>query len=440
MGTINFLKASYNVNLMREETRKLTVDQLNELIEKITGNVVSKHSDIIKQIKDSHIKKEVLRSKIIDIIDEENILMEGISREDIIKRVVDEVFGYSILQKYIDDPEVNDIMVNDFDVIYIRKNQTDIRVDDKFRDRNAYKQFLYKVSAFCGEKLNDSSPQVDGTDNNYGVRINITISPVNTYSPSLVIRKGRKHFPMEHILEQGNISKEMYDTFHLMSLVGSRVIFGGQLESGKTTFLNSYLNYILKRTVIMEDTPELKTTNPNTIYQRTTKSTTEEGLNITLADLVRNFRRTNAQHPVVGEVRGPEAVELLDIFNTGFNCGASSIHANSAQDVVNQLIFQIKASGKLGTERKEIEEYIGRTIDMIVYMEKRKVVEMVEIYYDYEKEKLVYHPIHKFVIEGEDANNLFGHFENKLNSYSFKMKDRIRRTGLVSQVPEEMMK
>lgn len=440
MGTINFLKASYNVNLINKETQKLNVEQINELIEMLTEKVVSKHSDIIKQIKESKVKKEVLSSKIIDIIDEENILIEGITREEVIKRVIDEIFGYSILQKYIDDPEVNDIMVNDYDVIYIRKNQTDIRVKEKFRNREVYKQFLYKVAAFCGQKLNESSPQIDGNDESQGLRINITISPINTYAPSLVIRKRHKHFPLEYILKQGNISKEMYDTFHIMAKAGVRVMFAGQLESGKTTLLNSYLNLITKRTVIMEDTPELKTTNPNTIYQRTIKSSTEEGINVTLADLVRNFRRTNAQMPVVGEVRGPEAVELLDLFNTGFICGASSIHANSARDVVNKLIFHIKSSGKIGTNRKELEEYIGSTIDMIVYMEKRKVIEMVEIYYDYEKEKLIYHPLHRFVIEKEDSNNLIGYFENCINPYSEKMKDRIRRAGLVNEVPEHMMR
>jgi pilus assembly protein CpaF len=161
---------------------------------------------------------------------------------------------------------------------------------------------------------------------------------------------------------------------------------------------------------------------------------------VTLADLVKNFRRTNGLMPVVGEVRGPEAVELLDLFNTGFVFGASSIHANSARDVVNQLIFQIKASGKLGVDRKELEEYIGRTIDMIVYMEKRKIVEMVEIYYDYEAEKLVFHPLHKFVIKKETKNGIEGHFVNNINPFSEKMKDRIRRASLVHEVPEIMMK
>lgn len=441
MGTINFLEQAYKMNLVRNKmVEKLNVDQLNELIDTITNEVVNKHSDIIKKIKDKTVKQNVLEAKIIEIIDKQNVLIEGITREELIKRVMDEVFGYSILQKYIEDPEVNDIMVNDYNVIYIRKHLTDIRIEESFRNRNHYMHFLYKVCAFIGEKLNESSPQVDGNDNNYGLRINITITPMNTYTPSLVIRKRHKHFPMEHLLNQGNMSKEMYDTFHVMAEVGSRVMFAGQLESGKTTLMNSYLNLITRRTVIMEDTPELLTTNPNTIYQKTIKSTTDESLEVTLADLVKNFRRTNGMMPVVGEVRGPEAVELLDIFNTGFIFGASSIHANSARDVVNQLIFQIKASGKLGVDRKELEEYIGRTIDMIVYMEKRKVVEMTEIYYDYDKAELVFHPLHKFVIEGETQNTIEGHFKNSLNPYSTKMKDRIRRAGMTDKIPPHMMK
>lgn len=441
MGSVNFLEQAYKMNLIQNRiVQKLNIEQINELIDATTNEVVTKHSDIVKQIKDKAVKKNVLESKIIEIIDSKNILIEGISREELIKRVMDEVFGYSILQKYIEDPEVNDIMVNDYDVIYIRKNLTDIRVNEKFRDREHYKQFLFKVCAFIGEKLNESSPQVDGTDNNLGLRINITASPINTYAPSLVIRKRHKHFPMEYLLQQGNMSKEMYDTFHILAKAGCRIMFAGQMESGKTTLLNSYLNLIDRRTIIMEDTPELLTTNPNTVYQRTVKADSEDAVEVTLADLVRNFRRTNGLMPVVGEVRGPEAVELLDLFNTGFTWGASSIHANSVRDAVNQLIFQIKASGKLGVDRKELEEYIGRTLDVIVYMEKRKVVEIDEIYYDYEKEKLVFHPLHRFVIEKETKDEIQGRFVNNINPFSQKMKDRIRRAGIVDEVPETMMR
>jgi len=441
MGTVNFLEQTYKMNLLQNKMiQKLNIEQLNELIDTTTNEVVSQHSDIIKQIKDKTVKKNVLESKIIEIIDKKNILVEGITREELMKKVMDEVFGYSILQKYIEDPEVNDIMVNDYDVIYIRKNLTDIRVEEKFRNREHYMQFLYKICAFVGEKLNESSPQVDGNDNNYDLRINIAISPINTYTPSLIIRKRHKHFPMEYILNQGNMSKAMYDTFHIIAKAGCRIMFAGQLESGKTTLMNSYLNLIDRRMVIMEDTPELMTTNPNTIYQKTVKSSSDEAVEVTLADLVKNFRRTNGMMPVVGEVRGPEAVELLDLFNTGFIFGASSIHANSAIDVIHQLIFQIKASGKLGVDRKELEEYIGRTIDMIVYMEKRKIVEMAEVYYDYNKGKLVLCPLHKFVIESENTNDIEGHFEDNINPFSTKMKDRIRRAGLTSKVPKEMLK
>ena len=178
MGTVNFLEQAYKMNLLQNKIiQKLNIDQLNELVDTVTNEVVSQHSDIIKQIKDKTVKRNVLEAKIIDIIDKKNILIEGITREELMKKLWMKFSGYSILQKYIEDPEVNDIMVNDFDVIYIRKNLTDIRVEEKFRSREHYMQFLYKICAFVGKKLNESSPQVDGNDNNYGLRINITISP-----------------------------------------------------------------------------------------------------------------------------------------------------------------------------------------------------------------------------------------------------------------------
>ena len=126
----------------------------------------------------------------------------------------------------------------------------------------------------------------------------------------------------------------------------------------------------------MEDTAELNLTCKNTVYMKTVKGKGNEEVKYSLSDLVRNFKRTNGTFPVVSEVRGQEAVELLDVFNSGFTKGCTSIHANSAIDTIRQLVFQIKASNKLGTERKEIEEYLSRTIDIIIYVEKRKRLDL----------------------------------------------------------------
>ena len=143
--------------------------------------------------------------------------------------------------------------------------------------------------------------------------------------------------------------------------------------------------------------------------------------------------------PVVSEVRGEEAVELLDIFNAGFIRGCTSIHANSAEETIRQLIFQIKASGKLGTDRKELEEYLSRTIDVIIYLEKRRIVSISEIDYDYEKEKIIVNDIHKFEIQKETKDKIEGQYKTCINPMSKKMIDRIRRVGLIEEIPKKLM-
>ena len=439
MGSINFLEQAFSFNSSKMNIESdVQVDKLNDIIVEITNEIVSKHGKIVREIKSKNAKKTSLESKIIEIMDEKQIYIPNMTRDDFIKRIMDEVFGYSILQKYIEDPEVNDIMVNDYNKIFIRKHLTDYQVPEVFYSPEVYKQFLYKVCAFIGKKLNDSSPIVDGSDTNYNLRINITSQPINTYAPSLVIRKNHKNLDLSKVISIETYPQEVLDTIDLIAKAGCRVMFAGPLESGKTTAMNAYLNRIDKRIVVMEDTPEVHLDNPNTIYMQTVDGKGEDAVTVTLADLVRNFKRTNGNMPVVSEVRGIEAVELLDIFNAGFIFGATSIHANSPIDVIRQLVFQIKASDKLGTDRDELEEYIGRTIDIIIYMEKRKFINISEVYYDYDKKRIEIRDLHRYNIEREDKNNVYGKYEVCINPFSKKMLDRIRRAGLIEKVPSKM--
>lgn len=442
MASINFIDEIYNRKQQNNNTSELvTKYNVTTIVEDLHKELVQNFGEIITAIRDHKQEKEVMRLKISDFLEQKGVTVPDMTRDELIKKLMDEIFGYSIIQKYIEDPTVNDIMINAYDTIYIRRGFYDELVPEKFDNPMKYRQFLQRVSSFVGEKLNETSPQVDGTDKEYNLRINITAEPINTYNPSLVIRKTHGKISLDEIAKQGNISKAMYDTFKIFGKINVRIMFAGQLESGKTTFMNAYLDHIEnQRMVIMEDTPELRiTSNANVIYQKTMEGKSEEGQVITLADLVRNFRRTNGTMPVVGETRGVEAVELLNIFNTGFTAGASSIHANSARDVIRQLMFQIKSSGKLGVDRAELEEYIANSIDIIVYMEKRKVVEIVEVNYDEFNRRIVLTPIHTFYIEKEERNSLQGYFNDYVSPFGSVLVDRVRRAGLLDKVDPRLL-
>ena len=442
MASISFIDEIYNRKQQNNATTELvTKYNINTIVEDLHKALVNDFGEIIAAIREHKQDKEVMRLKISDYLEKNGVTVPDITRDDLIKKLMDEIFGYSILQKYIEDPEVNDIMVNAYDTIYIRRTFHDELVPERFENHQKYMQFLQRVSSFVGEKLNETSPQVDGTDKEFNLRINITSTPINTYNPSLVIRKTHGYISLDDIARQGNISKAMYDTFKIFGKINVRIMFAGQLESGKTTFMNAYLDHIEhQRMVIMEDTPELKiNSNSNVVYQKTLEAKSEEGMVVTLADLVRNFRRTNGTMPVVGETRGVEAVELLNIFNTGFVAGASSIHANSAKDVIRQLMFQIKSSGKLGVDRSELEEYIANSIDIIVYMEKRKVVEIVAVDYDEFNRRMVLTPIHTFHIERETRNVLEGEFNDYLNPFGQVLVDRVRRAGLINEIDKRLL-
>lgn len=441
MASINFLDLAYNYKkLNREIETTISTKSLGDEMISIIEEVNDKYREEISKVKSAELKTTVMEEKIISVIDKRGLIMEGYNRNTLIQSIMDELFGYSILQKYIEDPTVNDIMVNDYDKIFIRKGMTDFQVPEKFKDKEHYRTFLLKICAFIGEKLNISSPKVDGADKKYDLRIYISQEPINTYSPSLVIRKSHKNLDLSKIITPENYPDEVLKTIELMQEAGCRVIIAGPMESGKTTFMNAYLNGIKnERIIIMEDTPEVVLNdNNNVLYMKTVQDKNNESVQVTLADLVKSFKRSNGTMPVVSEVRSIESVELLDIYNSGFIKGCTSLHANSAKEVIRQLVFQIKASNKLGTDRRELEEYLSRTIDIIIYMEKRKIVTMSEIYFDEETEKIEVRDLHRYFIEEETKNEIIGHYETCVNPFSQKMLDRIRRAGLSHKVPEKL--
>lgn len=446
MGHINFLDEAYKYKSNKKSKENLILDEkmkakkINKIVYDIREDLIRNHSTIIKDVKAKTEKRSALEDKIIGIMDKMNLNLEGTTRQDLIKLIVDEVFGYSIIQKYIEDPTVNDIMINGYNNIYVRRHLTDEKVVETFESPEDYRNFIYKICALIGKKINDSSPLVDGYDKQFNLRINITTTPINVYEPSLVIRKSHKSLDSKKVLSPENLSPEIVDTLKLFAKAGTRIIFAGPMESGKTTLMNAYLNLIDdRRIVVMEDTPEIViNSNPNVIYQQTVDAQEEDAVNVSLADLVKNFKRTNGLMPVVGEVRSVEAVELLNIFNSGFLSGVTSIHANSPNDVVNQLIFLIKSSGKLGTDREELLRYIARTVDVVIYMEKRRIISMSEIVFNERIKDVQSIELHRFNVDFEDKNILHGNYETNVNPYSPKLLQRMKRAGLLENICDDM--
>ncbi|MFW6025077.1 MAG: ATPase, T2SS/T4P/T4SS family [Candidatus Woesearchaeota archaeon] len=428
MGNVNFLEQKYDIQSKIKNSSSFVIGHVNEAVETIVAKVVNEFSHTITQIKTKKEKQNILEPKIINIIDNHNIIVKGVDRKELIKRVMDEIFGYGVLQKYIEDPAVNDIFINDENTIYVRKGQNDYKVQDSFPSRDKLNQYLLKVASLIGQKLNETHPIVDGADERYNLRINISIPPANTYNGCLTIRKRAKYFPLEYFRDNNFISKEMYEFFKLAQKIDLRIVFTGQMGSGKTTLLNSFIQGLDYRKVILEDTPEVYTNDDNTLYFRTIEGS-KDGVTLTLSDLVKNFKRTSGTYPIIGEVRGKETKDIFDMFNSGFLRGCFSFHSNSGEDSINQFVYKLREAGMYGLSRSELEELIGKNIDIIVYMEKRKVVEIMEVDYNHDKCLATLNPLFEFVINNETNNEISGYFK-KNNPYGKKIKDRLRRRGM----------
>ena len=341
-----------------------------------------------------------------------------------------------VLSEALDDPEVTEIMVNGYNQIYVEKHGELMHFAKTFSSQEKLEDVIQQIVAKVNRRVNEANPMADARLED-GSRVNIILPPIALNGPILTIRRFAKHPPdMNQLLKWGALSKEVAQ--FLANLVQARynIFISGGTGSGKTTFLGALAQYIpeKERIVTIEDSAELRLYHIQNLVRLEARNASQEGkYEITIRDLIRNSLRIRPDRIVVGEVRGAEALDMLQAMNTGHDGSLSTGHANSAQDMITRLETMVLMGVELPLAA--IRGQIASAIDIIIHLGRlrdrsRKVLSIQEVTGMDERGNVTLSVLYQFretgVVDGKIAGTL-----EAVNS--LKNKEKLKAAGILSE-------
>ena len=327
-------------------------------------------------------------------------------KQQLAKELFYEIRRLDILQELTDDPRVTEIMINGRSHIFIERDGRLYRWEKEFASDEKLQDVIQQIVAKCNRTVNEASPIVDARLEN-GARVNIVLAPIALNGPIVTIRRfPEKPIQMEDLMRFGAITQEAVDFLKQLVIAGYNIFISGGTGSGKTTFLNALSNFIPKdeRIITIEDSAELQILGvPNLVRLETRNANVEGCKEITIRDLIRSSLRMRPDRIVVGEVRGSEALDMIQAMNTGHDGSLSTGHANSATDMLARLETMILMGMELPISA--IRGQLASGIDIIVHLgrlrdKSRKVLQITEIL-DYEEGEIRTSVLYEFVEKGE---------------------------------------
>lgn len=349
--------------------------------------------------------RELIERCILEVSSERFISLE--EKRRLAREVFLSIRKLDFLQELIDDESVTEIMVNGPDAIFIEKNGRLYRAEERFESGEKLENVIQQIVASCNRVVNEASPIVDARLEN-GARVHVVLAPVALNGPILTIRRfPERPMCMEDLLRRQSLSKEAAELLQKLVIAGYNIFISGGTGSGKTTFLNALSEFIppAERVITIEDSAELQLISlPNLVRLETRNANVEGCREITIRDLIRASLRMRPDRVIIGEVRGSEAVDMLQCLNTGHDGSLSTGHANSASD----MLYRLETMVLMGMELPlaAIRGQIASGVDVIVHLGRlrdrsRRVLEIAEVL-GYEDGVIRMQPLYQFEEEGED--------------------------------------
>ena len=259
---------------------------------------------------------------------------------DICEQVFSSIRGLGLLDSIIKDDNITEVMINGPSHIFIEKNGRLIHLDQTFEDERQLEDVIQKIVGLAGREVNQANPIVD-TRLPDGSRVNVVLPPISMKGATVTIRKFSKTpMTVEQLLKYGSITPEVAHVLELLVRAKYNIFISGGTGSGKTTFLNAVSNFIPKdeRVITIEDSAELQITGVDNLVSMETRNANTSGSGaITIRDLIKSSLRMRPERIIVGEVRGGEALDMLQAMNTGHDGSLSTGHANSTHDMLSRL-------------------------------------------------------------------------------------------------------
>lgn len=360
-------------------------------------------------------------------------------RVSIVQQVYSSIRGFGLLDSIINDDTITEVMINGPENVFIEQNGRLFKLDKQFESQRRLEDIIQRIVGLAGREVNQANPICD-TRLPDGSRVNVVLPPIALCGPTLTIRKFSKTpMTVEKLIQYGSITQDIADKLELLVKAKYNIFICGGTGSGKTTFLNAVSNYIPRdeRVITIEDSAELQITGVDNLVSLETRNANASGAGqITIRDLIKSSLRMRPERIVVGEVRGGEALDMLQAMNTGHDGSLSTGHANSTQDMLSRLETMV-LQGAEGLPLEAIRQQIASAVDIIIHLSRlrdksRKTMEITEIV-GYENGQIILNPLYVFE---EDENSTLEKVSGSLKRTKNSMKNdfKLRLAGIKTEI------
>lgn len=319
------------------------------------------------------------------LLQAENLPLSTAERDRLVGEVHHELFGLGPLETLLADPSISDILVNSYSSVYIERRGKLEKTAISFKDDEHLRRVIERIVSTVGRRIDEAQPMVDARLPD-GSRVNAIIPPLALDGAVLSIRRfGTDPLRMPALIENGALTKEIAILFEMCVRARLNIIISGGTGAGKTTLLNAMSAFIPadERIVTIEDSAELQMQQPHVVRLETRPPNIEGRGEVTQRDLVRNTLRMRPDRIVIGEVRGPEAIDMLQAMNTGHDGSLTTIHANTARDALARLEVMVQMTGMRLSDRA-MRQQIASAVNLVVQVARltdgtRRIVSIAEI-------------------------------------------------------------
>jgi pilus assembly protein CpaF len=364
---------------------------------------------------DGEFAREEIRDIVNEIIAIKNIVMSIAEQEELLDDICNDVLGYGPLEPLLSRDDIADIMVNGASTVFIEVGGKIQKTGIRFRDNQQLLNICQRIVSQIGRRVDETSPICDARLPD-GSRVNAIVPPLSIDGPALTIRKfKRDKLTLEQLVKFNSITPEGAEILKVIGRSRVNTLISGGTGSGKTTLLNCLTFYIDhdERVITCEDAAELQLQQPHVVRLETRPPNLEGEGHVTMRDLVRNCLRMRPERIIVGEVRGPEAFDLLQAMNTGHDGSMGTLHANNPREALSRLESMITMGG-YALPSKTIREMICASVDVIIQAARlrdgsRRITHITEIM-GMEGDVIITQDVFIYEMLGEDADgNLIGH-------------------------------
>jgi len=431
-----------NLDTRSKEALTNRSGQINKIKREMRQELIDNLSDVIyrKNISDNELSLRV-RGEAQRILSQNAYPLTGEEKSSIIDDLINDVTGYGPIEEFLEDEEVTEIMVNNPQKIYVEKAGKIYLTSKTFLDESHLLQIINKIVGKVGRRVDEASPYVDARLPD-GSRVNVIVYPLVLNGPVLTVRKfSTNPFTIEDLVKMGTCTQQVADFLEICTKGRINIICSGGTGTGKTTTLNVLSSFIPndERIITIEDAAELQLNQAHVIRLESRPPNIEGKGEVTIRDLVRNALRMRPDRIIIGEVRGGEALDMLQAMNTGHDGSLSTIHANSSRDVLSRLETMVLMAG-MKIPMKAIREQIASAVNLIVHMNRlkdgtRRFVKVTEVL-GMEMDTITMQDL--FLFDYSMGIDEQGNFKGKIKSTGLRPKflDRLKDFGIV--LPNEL--